>query len=87
MLCPCRPNTELVSYCQSQGIIVTAYSPLGRGLLIDNPVVKAVSQTEGKTPSQVRMHVEPTVRLQAAHAYRHTALLYAQGYQCMWSPK
>jgi alcohol dehydrogenase (NADP+) len=62
---PLLQQPELVKYCASQGIIVTAYSPLGSGdrpafakaadapVLLDNPVIRAIAGAHGCTPAQV----------------------------------
>lgn len=60
---------ELIDFCKKEGIIVTAYSPLGsKGLanlnkmagvkrdlpdLMDVPLVKEIAKTHNKTPAQV----------------------------------
>jgi alcohol dehydrogenase (NADP+) len=62
---PLLQQRELVSYCQSQGIHMTAWAPLGSGdrpdfvkaadapTLLDNPVIKSIAQGRGCTPAQV----------------------------------
>ncbi len=62
---PLLQQNELVAYCASQGIHVTAYSPLGSGdrpafvkapdapVLLDNPVIRSIAQAHERTPAQV----------------------------------
>ena len=44
---------ELVAYCQDNGIVVEAYSPLAHHSMLDNPVLAAIGKKHGKTPAQV----------------------------------
>ncbi len=62
---PLLQQPELVEYCFSQGIHLTAWAPLGRPdrrdfaqapdrpALLDNPVIKSIAQGRGCTPAQV----------------------------------
>ncbi|XP_054158804.1 9,11-endoperoxide prostaglandin H2 reductase-like [Oppia nitens] len=50
---PLNNNQQLIDYCQQSGIQVTAYSPLGRGRLVDDPTVQSVATKHNKTGSQV----------------------------------
>jgi alcohol dehydrogenase (NADP+) len=62
---PLLQQRELVAYCASQGIHVTAYSPLGSPdrpdfvkapdapVLLDNPVIHSIAEAHGYTPAQV----------------------------------
>jgi alcohol dehydrogenase (NADP+) len=62
---PLLQQPELVAYCASQSIIITAYSPLGSGdrpafakaadapVLLDDPVIRAIAEAHGCTPAQV----------------------------------
>ncbi|XP_072023841.1 1,5-anhydro-D-fructose reductase-like [Amphiura filiformis] len=60
---PYLTQVELVEFCKSKGITVTAYSPLGspnspdldtnRSVPIDDPVVIEMAKKKGKTPAQI----------------------------------
>lgn len=69
---PLLQQTDLITYCGSQGIHVTAYAPLGSGdrpafvktpdapVLLDNPVIRSIAQADNHTPAQVLLawHVQ-----------------------------
>lgn len=57
---PAYQQTELQDQCGAQGIVRIAYSPIGRGRYQEDPVVRAIGQKYGKTPSQVvlRWHLQ-----------------------------
>lgn len=57
---PAYQQTELQNQCEAQGIVRIAYSPIGRGRYQEDPVVQAIGQKYGKTPSQVvlRWHLQ-----------------------------
>jgi alcohol dehydrogenase (NADP+) len=53
---PYLPETELLEFCQEQGIVFLAFAPLGHGMrpgLLDDPVLAAIAARVGKTPAQV----------------------------------
>jgi alcohol dehydrogenase (NADP+) len=53
---PYLPETELLEFCKSKGIVFLAFAPLGHGMkpgLLEDPVVSAVAARVGKTPAQV----------------------------------
>ncbi|KIY69782.1 Aldo/keto reductase [Cylindrobasidium torrendii FP15055 ss-10] len=55
---PYLPQDDLVAYCKSKNIHITAYSPLGNNMLdkpklTEHPVVKAVADKLGATTAQV----------------------------------
>ncbi len=43
----------ILEFCKKHGIIVEAYSPLSRGLGLDNLTVNDLAQRLGKTPAQI----------------------------------
>ncbi len=54
-----RPE-KVVKYCQEKGAIFTSYSPLGRGKVMDNEILRSIGEKHGKSASQVvlRWHVQ-----------------------------
>jgi 2,5-diketo-D-gluconate reductase B len=52
---PLFQNRIIVDHCQALGIPLTAYSPLARGAVNDNAVLKAVAGHHGATPGQVAL--------------------------------
>lgn len=62
---PCLPQTNLKQFCESKGILLTAYSPLGRPpapstqaeqkipLLLNTDAVTSIAQKHNSTPAQV----------------------------------
>jgi len=65
---------ETVAACRNHGILVEAWSPLGRGRLLDNPVIAGIAGRHGKSAAQVilrwviQMDVLPLVK--SVHAER-----------------
>lgn len=61
---PRLPQKELVAFCQSKGIAVTAYSPLARGSgVLDHPAMAEVAARRGVSTAQaaLRWNVERDV--------------------------
>ncbi|KAL6146056.1 hypothetical protein ACLB2K_056739 [Fragaria x ananassa] len=44
---------KLHAFCQSKGVHLTAYSPLGKKKVLEHAIVKMVAEELGKTPAQV----------------------------------
>eukprot|EP00796_Vickermania_ingenoplastis_P001650 gene1650-1018_t len=57
---PLNNQTELREYCASRNIVVTAWSPLGRGNLLSDPTLVDIGKKHGKTAAQVilRWHIQ-----------------------------
>lgn len=52
----CHPyltRKELRGYCRKHDIVCEAWSPLGRGAALEEPVLKELAQKYGKTPAQI----------------------------------
>src|SRR5579871_4396600 len=53
---PYLPETELLDFCNKNGIVLLAFAPLGDGMkpgLLEDPVITSVAARVGKTPAQV----------------------------------
>ena len=62
---PLLQQPKLLEYCASEGILITAYSPLGSmdrpeflkakdaPVVLDNPVIRAIAESNGCSPAQV----------------------------------
>jgi 2,5-diketo-D-gluconate reductase B len=50
-----EPKTDLLRYARGQGVSITAYSPLAKGNLADDPVLTRIGAKHGKTASQVAL--------------------------------
>lgn len=65
---------DTIATCRAEGILVEAWSPLGRGKLQDNPVIAEIAGRHGKSTAQVilrwvmQMDVLPLVK--SIHAER-----------------
>lgn len=44
---------DTIAACRENGILVEAWSPLGRGRLLDDPVITGIAQKHGKSAAQV----------------------------------
>jgi len=57
---PYLQQDALRAFCNEHGIAVTAWSPLGRGGVLDNPTIMEIGREIGKTAAQVvlRWHLQ-----------------------------
>ncbi len=57
---PYLVQDELRAFCAEHEIAVESWSPLGRGVVLDNPVITEIASRVGKTAAQVvlRWHIE-----------------------------
>jgi len=70
---PVLTQEELRDYCYSQDIVVTAWSPLGRGHLLDEPVLVEIAEKHNKTVAQVilRWHIQNDVIVIPKSTHEH----------------
>lgn len=52
---PYLANRTIVDHCRAKGIPMTAYSPLARGRVKDDPELAAIAAVHGATPAQVAL--------------------------------
>ncbi len=52
---PYLAQTRLTHFCQAHGVLLTAYSPLARGKVSDDPVLTEIGAQYGKTAAQVAL--------------------------------
>jgi alcohol dehydrogenase (NADP+) len=53
---PYLPEIELLEFCNSNGIVMLAFAPLGHGIkpgVLEDPTIIAIAQRVNKTPAQV----------------------------------
>lgn len=50
---PYLDQTKMLDYCRRKGLIFTAYCPLARGRLFEDPVLMDIAQARGKTIAQI----------------------------------
>jgi 2,5-diketo-D-gluconate reductase B len=52
---PYIDTSKIVEACRQRGIVFTAYCPLGRGRLLDDPVLTDIAERKGRTLAQVAL--------------------------------
>ena len=52
---PYLQNRRLRAHCAAKGIAVTAYMPLAKGRVADDPILRAIADWHGATPAQVTL--------------------------------
>jgi 2,5-diketo-D-gluconate reductase B len=45
----------LLDFCKKNDVVVTAYSPLARGAVLDDPVISGIAERHGKSTAQVSL--------------------------------
>ncbi len=50
---PYLDQTKVLDFCRRHGLVFTAYCPLARGRLFQDPVLAAIAQAKGKTIAQI----------------------------------
>lgn len=70
---PLLSQVELRDYCRSQDIVVTAWSPLGRAHLFEEPVLVKIAEKHNKSVAQVilRWHIQNEVMVIPKSAHEH----------------
>ncbi|MGN1387655.1 MAG: aldo/keto reductase [Bacillus sp. (in: firmicutes)] len=70
---PMLSQVELRDYCQSQNIAVTAWSPLAKGRLMEEPVLEEIAKKHNKTVAQVilRWHIQNDVIVIPKSTHEH----------------
>ncbi|MFB6206215.1 MAG: aldo/keto reductase [Haloglomus sp.] len=52
---PFWDQRDLLSYCRVHDVLLTAYSPLGHGGVLDDPVLEKIARRYARTPAQVAL--------------------------------
>jgi 2,5-diketo-D-gluconate reductase B len=52
---PYEPQDELVGVARERDVLITAYSPLARGRVASDPMLREIAAAHGKTPGQVAL--------------------------------
>jgi diketogulonate reductase-like aldo/keto reductase len=62
---PYLDQRELMAVCARHDIALTSYSPLGRGRLLEEPVLGEIAAVQGKTPAQIvlRWHLQQPMNI------------------------
>ena len=47
------PQDRMMAKLKSYGMILTAYCPVARGKLLDDPIIGVIAKARGKTPAQI----------------------------------
>ena len=57
---PFVDQKAVASACRAHGVALTAYMPLARGRVFDEPVIREIAEAKGKSPAQIvmRWHIE-----------------------------
>ncbi|MGQ0752053.1 MAG: aldo/keto reductase [Betaproteobacteria bacterium] len=52
---PYLDQSKVLAYCRSKGLVFTAYCPLARGRLFNDPMLREIAEKKGKTLAQVAL--------------------------------
>ena len=52
---PLASKGDLLEFCLDEGIVLTAYSPVARGRVLENETLREIGDRYGKTPAQVAL--------------------------------
>ena len=53
---PCLPQRELLDFCGTRGILVTAYSPVGKHKFANNPPITEIAEAHSATCAQILLN-------------------------------
>ena len=50
-------HDKIIEYCQKNGIVIEAFSPMGRGVMniADDPIIKSIAEKHSRSPGQVAL--------------------------------
>ncbi len=48
-------RSSLLEYCRTEDVLLTSYSPLGQGEILDNETLKRLASSYGKSPGQLAL--------------------------------
>ncbi|KAI8983405.1 Aldo/keto reductase [Trametes punicea] len=52
---PCLPQHDLLAFCADKGILLTAYTPLGKHKFADDPTIRAIAEAHGPGVTSVQV--------------------------------
>ncbi|HTK36395.1 MAG TPA: aldo/keto reductase [Caulobacteraceae bacterium] len=52
---PYLDQRKLLEACRSRGVLMTAFSPIGRGAVLQDPLIQAIALRHQRTPAQVTL--------------------------------
>lgn len=52
---PYLDQSKVLDFCRREGLVFTAFCPLGRGKLFKDPVIAEIAQAKGKTIAQIAL--------------------------------
>ncbi|MHB9288662.1 aldo/keto reductase [Halobacteriales archaeon Cl-PHB] len=74
---PYEDRSDLLAYCLDHDVALTAYSPLARGQVLDDPTLESIGERYDKTPAHVALRwlvqQDPVVAIPKASSRQHLA--------------
>ena len=57
---PHLDQSDILAVCRRHGMAVSSYAPIGRGEILDDPVIREIAADKARTPAQIvlRWHVQ-----------------------------
>jgi diketogulonate reductase-like aldo/keto reductase len=52
---PYLDQSKVLAFCRKAGLVLTAYCPLGRGRLVQDPVIAEIARARGRTVAQIAL--------------------------------